>query len=325
MRIVTVRQGTAISNCRISRFLRHGRLAPRSALLACLLSAAFAGSAAAQPLRIGITLHPYYSFAANIVGDRAEIVPLIDSGSNPHNYTPRPDDMRRVLELDALIVNGIGHDEWAFEIVAAAGRSDDLPLVYANDGVALIPIAADEGDARVVNPHTFVSTTAAIQQIYTIAQELGALDPDNADFYRDNARAYAAKIRRLKAGFMSDLLELDVSGFRCATMHGAYGYLMQEFGLQVTAVIEPRHGVEPTARQLADTIEKIQAADVNVLFAETYFTSRLSETIRDATGVSMYSFSHMSDGEFLPELYEREMLANLETLVAAVRAAAEAD
>ena len=290
-------------------------------LLVVLVVAGQVPLAGAQELRIGTTLHPYYSFAANIVGDRAEVVPLIDAGSNPHNYTPRADDMRRVLDMDVLIVNGIGHDEWAFEIVRAAGVEGELPLIYANDGVALIPIAADEGDAKIVNPHTFVSTTQSIQQIYTIAQELGELDPDNADFYRDNARAYAARIRRLKARFMAELREIDVSDFRCATMHGAYGYLMQEFGLQVTAVIEPRHGVEPTARQLADTIDKIQAAGVNVLFAERYFTSALSEAIREATGVQMYAFSHMSDGAFVPELYEREMLTNLETLVAAVRSA----
>ncbi len=296
----------------------------RAALLfRCLVAAALAvwlSPVVAQPLKVGITLHPYYSFAANVVGDRAEVVPLIDAGSNPHNYTPRAEDMRRVLELDVLIVNGIGHDEWAFEIVRAAGLEDELPLIYANDGVALIPIAADEGEAKVVNPHTFVSTTAAIQQIYTISQRLGELDPSNADFYRSNARTYASKIRRLKAQFMSDLRAIDVSDFRCATMHGAYGYLMQEFGLQVAAVIEPRHGVEPTARQLADTIEKIRASGVNVLFAEKYFASALSDTIRDATGVRMYSFSHMSDGEFVPELFERETLANLETLVAAVKA-----
>jgi zinc transport system substrate-binding protein len=280
---------------------------------------------AAQGLRVGITLHPYYSFAANIVGDRAEVVPLIEAGSNPHNYTPRAEDMRRVLSLDVLIVNGIGHDEWAFEIVNAAGLEGTLPLIYANDGVALIPLAADEGEAKIVNPHTFVSTTAAIQQIYTIAQKLGELDSANADFYRDNARAYASKIRRLKAQFMAELKSMDVSNFHCATMHGAYGYLMQEFGLQVAAVIEPRHGVEPTARQLADTIEKINAAGVNVLFAEKYFASKLADTIRDATGVRTYSFSHMSDGEFLPELFERETLANLETLVAAVRAESAGD
>ncbi len=294
------------------------------ATLALLMTAvAGPGTGQAQGLQIGVTLHPYYSFAANVVGDRAQVVPLIESGSNPHNYTPRADDMRRVLEMDVLIVNGIGHDEWAFEIIEAAGVDETLPLIYANDDVALIPIAADDGEAKVVNPHTFVSTTAATQQIYTIARELGDLDPDNADYYRDNARAYALEIRRLKAEFMGELVDLDASTFRSATMHGAYGYLMQEFGLQVTAVIEPRHGVEPTARQLADTIDKIQAADVNVLFAEKFFASALSETIQEATGVEMYSFSHMSDGVYTPELFEEETRSNLETLLAAMKSVAK--
>jgi zinc transport system substrate-binding protein len=280
------------------------------------------GVQAADRLQVGITLHPYYSFAANIVGDRADIVPLIDAGNNPHNYTPQPDDMKRVMTMDVLIVNGIGHDEWAFDIVKAAGRDKSLKLIYANDGVALIPIAADEGQAKVVNPHTFVSTTAAIQQIYTIAKGLGDIDPPNASYYRDNARAYAGRIRRMKAEFMSQLADVDVSSFRCATMHGAYGYLMQEFGLQVVAVIEPRHGVEPTARQLADTIDKIKAANVNVLFAEKFFASKLADTIKEATGVQMYAFSHMSDGEYAPDLFAREMRTNLETLATAMRSVA---
>jgi zinc transport system substrate-binding protein len=273
-------------------------------------------------LQVGVTLHPYYSFVANIVGDHADIVPLIEAGSNPHNYMPRGDDIRRALSLDVLVVNGIGHDEWAFEIIRAAGRDDDLPLIYANDGVPLIPIAGDTGTERVVNPHTFVAITAAVQQIYTIARELGELDPANAATYRDNARGYALRIRRLKAEYMNQLAALDASSFRCATMHGAYGYMMQEFGLRVVAVIEPRHGVQPTARQLATTIDAIEAADVNVLFAEKYFTSKLSETIREATGVNMFSFSHMSDGDYTPELFENETRANLETLVAAVRSVA---
>jgi len=320
---------------RLRRFLRFPRLLRRPRCLrlprllqwlrlpAALLALAPAQAVEAQELRVGITLHPYYSFAANIVGDRARVIPLIESGSNPHNYTPQAADMRRVLEMDVLIVNGIGHDQWAFEIVAAAGRGDELPLIYANDGVSLIPIAADEGQAKVVNPHTFVSTTASIQQIYTIARELGEIDPPNADYYRANARDYAARIRRMKARYSAELADIDVASFSCATMHGGYGYLMQEFGLQVAAVIEPRHGVEPTARQLADTIERINAARVSVLFAEKYFTSALSDTIREATGVRMYSFSHMSDGEYGPELFEREMEANLQTLVEAVRSVAE--
>ncbi|MGE3840763.1 MAG: metal ABC transporter solute-binding protein, Zn/Mn family [Vicinamibacterales bacterium] len=292
------------------------------AVLAIALAWTVDGYAQPKRLRVGVTLHPYYSFATNVVGDRADVVPLIEAGNNPHNYTPRPDDMKRVLDMDVLIVNGIGHDEWAFKIVKAAGVEGKLRLIYANDDVALIPIGTDEGGAKVVNPHTFVSTTAAIQQIYTIARELGTLDARNADYYRSNAQAYALRIRRVKADFMTQLAKLNASSFRCATMHGAYGYLMQEFGLQVSAVIEPRHGVEPTARQLAETITKIKAANVNVLFAEKFFASALSKTIQDATGVRMYSFSHMSDGVYTTDLFERETRSNLETLLAAIKSVA---
>ncbi len=278
-------------------------------------------AAANKRLQIGITLHPYYSFVANIVGDRADVVPLIDAGFNPHNYQPRPQDMKRATTLDALVMNGIGHDEFAFKIVEAAGMKGKLRLIYANDGVALIPLAGAGGDVKIVNPHTFVSMSAAIQQVYTISRALGELDPKNAAFYRDNARTYTTRIRRMKAEFIAQLADVDVSRFSCATMHDAYGYLMQEFGLRVAAVIEPRHGVQPTARQLAETIDRIKAANVHVLFAEKYFASKLSDSIKAATGVEIYSFSHISDGDYTPQKFEEEMRENLTTLVKAVRAA----
>jgi len=279
-----------------------------------------AQTAAAKMLKVGITLHPYYSFVANIVGDRAEIVPLIDADANPHGYAPQPADMIRITSMDVLVVNGIGHDAWAFEILDAAGMRDKLTLIYANDGVSLIPVAGDPSGAKVVNPHTFISTTAAIQQVYTIARKLGELDPENAAFFRDNGRRYALEIRKLRAEFDAQITGVNLSQFRCATMHSGYDYILQELGLQVTAVIEPRHGVEPTARQLAETIDRIKAADVNVLFAEKYFASKLSDTIREATGVQMYSISHISSGEYTAGKFIDEMRENLTTLATAIRA-----
>src|SRR5690606_12121604 len=63
------------------------------------------GPAEAARLKVGVTLHPYYSFAANIVGDLADVVPLIDADANPHGYMPQPDDMIRITTMDVLIVN----------------------------------------------------------------------------------------------------------------------------------------------------------------------------------------------------------------------------
>src|SRR6187551_153640 len=168
--------------------------------LAVLTTLAMGGATAqAARLKVGITLHPYYSFVANIVGDRADVIPLIDAEANPHGYAPQPGDMMRMASMDVLVVNGIGHDTWAFEILDAAGKRGKLKLIYANDGVSLIPVAGAPAGEKVVNPHTFISTTAAIQQVYTIAGKLGELDPANASFFRDNARKYALSIRKLRA------------------------------------------------------------------------------------------------------------------------------
>ncbi len=290
-----------------------------------LLAAITLGSQAsdAARLKVGITLHPYYSFVANIVGNRADVIPLIDADANPHGYAPRPADMVRIMSMDVLVLNGIGHDGWAFEILDAAGMRKKLTLIYANDGVSLIPVAGAPTGEKVVNPHTFISTTAAIQQVYTIARKLGALDTANATYYRDNARRYALDIRKLRAEFDAQVANAGLSKFRCATMHSGYDYILQELGLQVAAVIEPRHGVEPTARQLADTIDGIAAAKVNVLFAEKYFASKLSDTIRQATGVRMYSISHISSGTYTPGKFVDEMRENLTTLATAINDAAK--
>ena len=115
--------------------------------------------------------------------------------------------------MDVLVVNGIGHDTWAFEILDAAGLRDKLTLIYANDGVSLIPIAGDPSGAKVVNPHTFISTTAAIQQVYTIARKLGELDPENATYFRDNGRRYALEIRKLRAEFDAQIVGANLASF----------------------------------------------------------------------------------------------------------------
>ena len=88
--------------------------------------------------------------------------------------------------------------------------------------------------------------------------------------------------------------------------------------MKISAVIEPRHGVTPTARQLANTIDAIKKADVRVLFAEKYFANGLSKPIETATGVKMYSLSHISGGPYTADKFEVEMKENLDTLAEAI-------
>ncbi len=290
-------------------------------LLTLFVCLGFALGTHAKPLKVGITLHPYYSYVANIVGDRAEIVPLVDAGFNPHSYELQPADLKRLLTMDALVVNGIGHDEFAFRALEALEAQSNkqrhkIKVIKANKDV---PLLAADNTAGAWNPHTFVSISAAIRQVYSIARELGELDPENTSYYKKNAVKYARELRVMKNRYSKELLGLDFSGIRIASTHNAYGYFLQEFGIGIDTVIEPAHGVEPSASQLQDTIDRIRDANVQVLFTELNMDYRYVQTVEKATGIRLYHFSHLTFGPYDPDLVYREMELNLQTLVSALK------
>lgn len=307
----------------ISRPLRACPLLSRLAIgLFALLFIGAASAADAKRLRIGITLHPYYSYVSNIVGDKAEVVPLIPAGFNPHAYEPRSEDIKRIGALDVVVLNGVGHDDFADRMIAASEKPD-IEVIEANANVPLLAATgiAARGAGKVVNPHTFLSISASIAQINNIARELGKLDPANAKTYTQNARAYGKRLRKLRADALAQLTEAPNADLRVATVHAAYDYLLREFGLEVTAVVEPAHGIEPSPSQLKKTIDQLRELDVKVIFSELDFPSTYVDTIQRESGVKLYPLSHISYGEYTADKYEKEMINNMNTVVRAIQEA----
>ncbi|MBG0842655.1 MULTISPECIES: metal ABC transporter substrate-binding protein [Pseudomonadaceae] len=302
-----------------SRFVSRRLLASLLLSLGAALAPVLA-SADNHRLRIGITLHPYYSYVSNIVGDRADVVPLIPAGFNPHAYEPRAEDIKRIGGLDVVVLNGVGHDDFADRMIAVS-ENPQVPVIEANARVPLLAATgqAARGAGKVVNPHTFLSITASIAQINNIARELGKLDPDNAKFYSQNARAYGKRLRGLRAEALGKLTDAKGSELRVATIHAAYDYLLREFGLEVTAVVEPAHGIEPSPSQLKKTIDQLKELDVQVIFSEMDFPSSYVDTIERESGVKIYPLTHISYGEYTARKYEEEMARNLDTVVRAIQ------
>ncbi|WP_250654897.1 metal ABC transporter solute-binding protein, Zn/Mn family [Alkalimarinus coralli] len=293
------------------------RLTSHFLILIALLLGSYTPVVAQEKLTIGITLHPYYSYVSKIVGDRAEVKPLIEAGFNPHAYKLSPADLARLKSMDAIVVNGIGHDEFAIEVLNRL-ELPNLEIIYANDSVPLIGNKAGTKH----NPHTFVSIDATIRQVYTIAKRLASLDPPNRRFYQKNAIQFARELRAIKRTTQQQLAALDFSQIRVASTHNAYGYLLQEFGLTVSAVVEPAHGVSPSAAQLQSTIEKIRTANVDILFTELNMPNQYVRVIEEETGVRLYHFSHMTYGDYRVELVNEDMAYNLKTLASAFTFAA---
>lgn len=277
-------------------------------------------SFAKDKLKIGVTLQPYYSFAVNTVKDKAEVIPVVRLDLyDSHSYQPKPEDIKRINDLDVLIVNGVGHDEFIFDILNAADRKKDIKVIYANKNVSLMPIAGSLRAEKTMNPHTFISITTSIQQVYNIAKELGEIDPANKDFYLKNSREYAKKLRKLKADALNEVKNLGNTDIRVATLHGGYDYLLSEFGIDVKAVIEPTHGAQPSAADLEKVISIIKKEKIDIIFGEKNFNNKFVDTIHKETGVEVRSLSHMTNGPYEADSFEKFIKIDLDEVVKAIK------
>ncbi|MGF1475311.1 MAG: metal ABC transporter solute-binding protein, Zn/Mn family [Geminicoccaceae bacterium] len=302
---------------------RGGKITRRTLLAAgsaSLLEPRLARSAETTRLRVGATLHAYFSWVANIVGTAADLVPVIPANADPHSFQPTPEEVRVLSELDAVIVNGLGHDAFIGPMLRAADA--DLTVINANDGSPLIrDRSSDEEGNGTPNAHSFLSITAAAGQIHHIARSLASLDAANGDLFQENATIYRRRLRHLLAAGLSELDGLDHRAVKIAVVHDGYDYLLSELGLSAHAVVQPRHGIDPSPRQLADTIRRLKESETDILFAEAAYAPRMAGLVAEATGARIERLSHLYDGDYSAGFFEREMAANIETIVRAVRLA----
>ena len=284
------------------------------AMAALVMSAGSPHAAQGTPtLKIGITLHPYYSWTRNIVGALPgyEIRSILPGEIDAGDYQPRPDDIKKLVDLDAIVVNGIGHDDFIFPMIKASGTKR-IVVIRPNDATPQIKSAHGTS----VNSHTFISFTNAIQQTYAIQKALAALRPRDAAALQQNAGDYARRLRIIKSRAASRLAEAKIT--RVVTVHDGYGYLLQEFGLEVAGVVQPSHGLTPSAAELRDMVRLLQREKIKVVFSEETFPPPLLKVLSDEAGVKVYTISHIASGPFSADRFEREMQANVDTMIRAL-------
>ena len=94
--------------------------------------------------------------------------------------------------------------------------------------------------------------------------------------------------------------------------------LLQEFGLEVAGVVQPQHGLTPSAGELRDMVKLLQREKIRVVFSEESFPAPLLKVLRDEAGVKVYTITHIASGAYTPEKFEQEMQKNVDTMIRAL-------
>jgi len=89
--------------------------------------------------------------------------------------------------------------------------------------------------------------------------------------------------------------------------------------LTIAAVIEREPGSEPTAAELAETIELIRTRKITILFAEPQYSLKIAETIAMETGARIFTLDPVVTGTEAAGTYEEVMQKNLAVLEEALK------
>lgn len=266
----------------------------------------------AAPLKVGVTLHPYFSWTSNVTrGTDIEVRPLLPGEVDASDYQPRPEDIAKLKDLDAIVINGVGHDEFILSMLKASGNTK-VTIIKPNDAVPMLRQAHGTG----LNSHTFISFSNAIQQSWFIEKALAALDPADAAKMQKNAADYARKLRTIKGSAAAKLASARVSRVVC--VHDGYGYLMQEFGIDIAGVVEPSHGMIPSAAELGQIVDLLKRESLHVVFSEESFPEPLLKVLRDEGKARVYLISHIATGKYSADEFEKQMQKNVDSMIKAL-------
>ena len=260
-------------------------------------------------LQIVTTLFPQYDFARVIGGDKVDVTLLLPAGMESHSYEPTPADIIKINKADLFIYTGESMEQWAHSIIESVDSNEvyvldvskNVPLLAPNSTVednhdhedenhnhdAEVEAGHDhsEGDGHnhTYDPHIWTSPKNAMIMVNNILEALCEVDPENADYYKDNANTYLAELEELD----HELEDVVANAKRDTIYHGgrfAMQYLTNQYGIHyVSAPFE----AEPSAALVAQMIKEIKEQKIPVIYYEELVDPKISQMISDETGAKM--------------------------------------
>ncbi|HII36535.1 MAG TPA: zinc ABC transporter solute-binding protein [Nitrosopumilaceae archaeon] len=245
-------------------------------------------------LKVLASFYPLYEFTKIIGGERIDVSVIIPSGIEPHDWEPTIQDLQKIKNADMIVINGAGLEPWITKLVSV---NPDILIVDTSAGISLLEKNNHVFNNKIQNdPHIWLDPVLAKKQIQNIVDDLIRIDPQNADYYQENANAYNTKLILLDNKIRNELSICVKKDF--LAFHDAFSYFANEYDLNQNTIIGVNPSEEPTAVTLQQIIQKAQDLDLHVIFTEEAVNPRVSEVIADEIGAKVLTLSPI-------EIYEK--------------------
>lgn len=285
------------------------------ALAAVVLAACGAGggdaeSAATGDVTVVATTTQVGDLARVVAGERADVDQILDPRSDPHDYEPRPSDVKAVSDAAVVLRSGGELDEWLdgvlrnaqpearmVTLIDAVGTREDAGRDHDDEDEGVAHEDESHEDEAEIDPHWWQDPRNAITAVGEIRDALIAADPAGRDAYTANAERYMARLRDLDRAIAACMADVPESKRKLVTDHDALGYYADRYDIEVIGTVIPARSTQAqaSAGEVARLVRTIRAAGVTTIFPQGSANQKLTRAIaRDAgaeVGPALYADS----------------------------------
>ncbi len=228
--------------------------------------------------------------ARQVGGEHVEVFDVVNEGSNPHRFEPKPEDLTQLEASSLVLAAGMGMEPYLSRIqetlrettVIEVGKTIPALSSCGSHG----DCGHDHGDGS-TDPHWWHSIDHMTRASRVVEAAFSAQDPDNAANYHEQGRAYRKTLQGLKRWAKLELAKIPRDQRKLVTAHHAFGYFADEFGFEVIAIAGLNQEQNTTPKELANTIAEVREAKVPAIFPEAFTSTKPITAISKETGIKI--------------------------------------
>ncbi len=240
-------------------------------------------------LRVAATTPNMGMLARTVGGEAVEVTVMAPPDRDVHYLDARPGMMAALRRADLVV--SVGADLEVGWLPAALEGANNRDVRMGTRGyfeatrkIELIETgaAADRagGDVHPAgNPHFYYDPVRTADVAMAMAERLGELDSERADYYVDNAARFRASVDERMADWQRRLQ--DAPGM--VQFHKDANYLAARFDVPMLGDMEPLPGIPPTARHLRELVNELRERD-GVITYLVYHPSGAAEFLSGELG-----------------------------------------
>ena len=244
------------------------------------------------------------SIAREVAGDHANVTSIARGYQDPHFVDARPSYLVRLQRADLFVLVGMDLERgWAPNLLTnsrnAKIQRGGSGYVDASEGIdkLQVPYAADRtmGDIHPYgNPHYWLDPANGRIIAANIAAGLERVDPDHAQEYEANLKAFLTRLEAALEGWGEDAAVLE--GLPVVAYHDSWPYFEARFGFEVVAFVEPKPGIPPSGRYIAELVDKMKSRRVGIILMTAFYSSKTASLIARQSGATIVTLGQSVGG-----------------------------